>query len=321
MASCMNWVDITKGYAARVGVLIHILTFGLVDQLNVENLVLQARFLRSRRAGEVDADYLTFGLTDFILRTLVGNEWTNQVLYKQHPRVSAANRNDRQFFRAERPNTEDAYRNQERARITAENVFNLQKITGIQRVIDEIKTSDLESYFTELQSASQLKRSNVSFRFNTPSGEKGKDFDILIEEGKNGIACEIKTKVEETELSHESVLNSLKDARGQLPKDKPGLIFVRLPEEWIKDPNISKEIDRALRRFYGQTQRILAVVFRWEQYRFGHSGGAFTYYHYRVERNRACSFSSETYLKVLESIEDPPETTGWTSLRSVATFA
>ena len=73
-----------------------------VKQTTTESLTRCARFLRERHAsGAADADFVRFGMATEYLRAFVDNEWTNQMVFGQHPTVSRSNRKGRAFMRAD----------------------------------------------------------------------------------------------------------------------------------------------------------------------------------------------------------------------------
>jgi hypothetical protein len=54
--------------------------------------------------------------------------------------------------------------------------------------------------------------------------------------------------------------NTLKKARGQLPKDKPSMVFVKVPASWIADREITRAMFETGRSFLETVQRIVSVV-------------------------------------------------------------
>src|SRR4051794_31819208 len=96
-----------------------------VNQTSLERLESCARDLCEHHpSGRPDVDFISFGLATEYLRAFVGNEWTNQMVFGQHPTVSRDYRAGRGFMRAEAESAEEAYRNQQRTLRLAELLFN-----------------------------------------------------------------------------------------------------------------------------------------------------------------------------------------------------
>jgi hypothetical protein len=72
------------------------------------------------------------------------------------------------------------------------------------------------------------------FHFLLPKGRKGEDYDIeyVRLDGKLG-RCEVESKLQETDFSANSIKNSLKHAKKQLPKGETGIVLLRIPEVWV----------------------------------------------------------------------------------------
>lgn len=278
-----------------------------MEKVTFDDLVAQARYLRTSYPGDPTEPLLIFGLADYIITNTVGLKWRNEWLYGQHQDVSEKNRSDRRFFRAEAAlrisgeNTNaDQLLQRFRARRVAENIFNLQSVEGVDRIISDMKEGTMESRYSELQVGGQLYRAGVPFHFNTPSGDKGRDFDIAIKPCGCEVACEVKSKLEETKMSHEGIYSSLQQARSQVPVDSPSYLVLRLPENWIGDPELEEAAERAYKRLFGATGRVAAVIFRWEEYFSEQLGGSdsrksVVYSRFRIERNEKCRFPDDLY--------------------------
>ena len=134
-------------------------------------------------------DFVTFGTATEYLRAVVGNEWTNQMVFSQHPTVSRPNRLGRVFMRAEEEETEQRYRNQTRTLRTAELLFNLQSIEGIDGRLEALRAGKVEATYAELEAGAFLLRRGVLFKYVDETGVKGLDYDgqILLHSGERAI--------------------------------------------------------------------------------------------------------------------------------------
>jgi hypothetical protein len=117
----------------------------------------------------------------------------------------------------------------------AELLINLQDIDGFSELTERIKTSDVESSLAELHVGRLLYINDANFRFVIPHGKKGNDYDLEITYPDGEIVCgETKCKIESTQLSTNTISNALQKARGQLPEDRPGIIFLMFPQQWLE---------------------------------------------------------------------------------------
>jgi hypothetical protein len=290
-----------------------------VRQTTAESLRGCARFLRQYHpSGAADADYITFGMATEYLRAFVDNEWTNQMVFGQHPAVSMSNRPGRVFMRAESEEGEERYRNQQRTLRIAELLFNLQEVEGIDARLEHLRSGNVESTYSELEGGAFLRRRSVMFRYVTPSGTKGADYDaeIRLDDGTK-VNCEMKTKAEGTDLGEGAVRNPLQTARKQLPPGEPGLVFLRVPEPWVRQPKAAQVVPGMIDAFLRVTSRVVAVVLRWEEQHLQRPDGACILYRFRLERGtppKAVAPPVERLLTVLTGLS----TAEWVSFRAIA---
>src|SRR4051812_28745016 len=108
----------------------------------------------------------------------------------------------------------------------AELLFNLQDVEGFEMVRRKLAKGEIEACRGELEVGRFLRCHEKKFRFLVPTGRRTYDYDIEVSEATGRpLCCEVKTKVDaSTEITVQSVLNSLKDAKRQLPKNKPGVV-------------------------------------------------------------------------------------------------
>jgi hypothetical protein len=196
----------------------------------------------------------TFYLSIAILRHFLGSAWADEHIQ------------DNGQSGYVRLNWSDSTRNQQQAfRIVdlAELLFNLQHTSGFDDCIERMRHGDIEGTYAELDFGRMLFQSNIDFRFVTRSGKKGDDFDIEISFADGTIVCaDAKCKIEATEFSEQTVMNSLRHARGQFPKDKPSIVFIKVPPRWIGDNSNMKEIlTNVAKEFLRGTGRVVSVKY------------------------------------------------------------
>jgi hypothetical protein len=144
----------------------------------------------------------------------------------------------------------------------AETLYNLQWIGGFDECISRMRKGDVEGSLAELDFARMLFVNKVPFRFVIPIGVKklDYDFDIIC---KNEIeACaDSKCKIDTTEFSENGIRNVLQKARKQLPNERPGIIFVKVPERWLNEDEFQRLSIPCANRFLGGVRRIVSIKF------------------------------------------------------------
>jgi hypothetical protein len=91
---------------------------------------------------------------------------------------------------------------------------------------------------------------------------KGEDYDFGIEYADGREACaDAKCRLEDTKIRADTIRNSLNKARtNNLPPNKPGIIFVKVPQTWFEQEDVRKGIYAAVKEFLYNTKRIVSVV-------------------------------------------------------------
>ena len=241
------------------------------DTLTLEHIELfVASFVaqRLRRGAHIHENLVTFSIATSVLRFFLGDSWTNQNVFSQHKDVAAEHRDGRAYLRTEHLDGDRTANLRHQLRVTnlASALLSLQGTPGIAHRIAMLKRGDLESGLGELECAGILSAPEFHLRFVVPGpvGRKGDDYDVeFTTAGGQTVCCEVETKKESTVLTENTVYNSIEHARKQLPKNQLGLVFLRIPQEWIR-PGSKEIIDKAVLRKLRQTQRIVAVVLAWE---------------------------------------------------------
>jgi len=148
----------------------------------------------------------------------------------------------------------------------AEMLLNLQMVEGFHERIEKLRTAgpdEVESSYAELQVAKLLYLNEAQFRFVIPRGKIGDDYDYEIVFSGGVEACaDSKCKLESTDVNPRSVRKSLDQARAQLPPDKPGIIFIKVPQHWwSSDMEMTLALRDEAAKFLRGTGRIAAVKF------------------------------------------------------------
>jgi hypothetical protein len=128
-----------------------------------------------------------------------------------------------------------------------------------------------------------------AFRFVTPQGKRGNDYDLEII-SHNQLRCgDTKCKLESTELSSATITNTLKNSRTQLPPDGPGVFFVKIPQKWMEHPDWQKITGQGAIDFFATgTQRVASTFFYVEplHYRDGYLSQGHLYLEIMNQRHK-----------------------------------
>jgi len=200
---------------------------------------------------------VTFTLAITILKRLLGEDWLHANVL-QDADFSRPNG----FFRIEF--SSDERREFKTARVLdfAETLFNLQRVEGFDDRVAQMRTADPEATFAEFDFGKFLYVHGIDFRFVIPTGTRGQDYDYSLRYADGRTACaDAKCRVEESQIRPESIRHALETARKRnLPKDEPGIVFVKVPQAWIEQTNVLGEVTAVVRDFLRQTQRMVLVV-------------------------------------------------------------
>ncbi len=194
----------------------------------------------------------------------------------------------------------------------AESLFNLQHVEGFDSCIAQMKAGadKIESTCAELDFGRFLYIHDVEFRFVVPSGTKGKDYDFeVLYAGGLAVPADAKCKIETTEINPESIRNSLRDARGQLPAGRPGIIFMKVPQHWITDPAVAAAMVSVGRDFLRNTDRVVSIKFYVSH--LSTVGGVVRHLHaFRELTNEASRFHSGRNWNLFTNYYVPPSWNG-----------
>ncbi len=285
------------------------------DELTPRHLEIVVRnFRRDSASDEPRLEFLQYGLSTEVLRFFFGNAWTNENVFPMHTEVSRCHRNGREFLLTEAENPESRFRHLQRVTSLAETVFNLQNIEGMHERISLMDKHDLEAAFGEFECAALLAHPDLKFRFITPCGIRGQDYEGELQTSANrSVCCEMKAKSEKTAAGTDALWRTLEKARRQLPKTRPSMILVKVPERWIV-PTISTVVDAAVNRLFRQSNRVVAVVLTWEEYHFTSQAGNFMLKKWRPYPNTKSRLFGSDIEKLLDCLGEFSNCT-WLSFR------
>lgn len=154
-------------------------------------------------------------------------------------------------------------------------LFNLQHIEGFDECVARLRGGDVESALAELDVGRMLYINDQMFWFVEPQGQTGNDYDFhVVYPGGIGACIEAKCNIETPEVNLSTIKNSLQKARTQLPENVPGIIFVKLPSQWLTAPEFERQSIGTAREFLRGTKRIVSVKYYVAPFYFvnGHLG-------------------------------------------------
>lgn len=156
-------------------------------------------------------------------------------------------------------------RHTQRIHQLAETLFNLQAVHGVDERVDLIFRGQIESTMAELDFGMFLRMQGADFRYVSTSGVRGYDYDVELHYPDGTTACaDSKCKLDGSAFSRNGLLNTLKKVRTQLPTDRPGIAFVKVPQEWVDRESgnlgLGENAGEIVDDFFRSTERIVLVA-------------------------------------------------------------
>ncbi len=190
-----------------------------------------------------------------MLCTLLGEEWFEDHVVSSSPPTP--------FFRNAADDDHSISVGGLRRIQLAEMLWNLRHVGGMDNTLRLLYSGKVPDAFAELEVGKILTVFGKSFRVIDPRGQLGSDYDLEIDFNGTTVCADTKCKLETTEMSERSIENSLDQGRKQLPKDRPSILFVCLPQRWhdASGQEFGKLLQRVALRFLRNTQRVVSVKF------------------------------------------------------------
>ncbi len=148
----------------------------------------------------------------------------------------------------------------------AEALLNLQAVEGLGDRLDRLYQGQIEPTMAELDFGMFMRVQGTDFRYVEASGVKTRDYDVELFYPDGIAACgDIKCKLDGSAFSKTGLLSTLTKGRQQLPADRPGILFVKVPQEWVDRSTgilgAEEDAAEALEEFFRSTQRVVLVAF------------------------------------------------------------
>ena len=227
----------------------------MVDRKRVSLEALQKCFdeLPKEWAGQ-NSELQSFAVSAAVVRGLLGERWFNRHVMPNSRNYGIFTINDSSFKAFES--------SMFRIIDLAELLFNLQHVHGFDECIDRLRSGDLEGTYAELDLGRMLYLNRAAFRYVIPTQRIGHDYDVEIIYDNGLTVCgDSKCKIESAAFSNSTIKTTLDRARSQLPKDKPGIVFVKFPPQWKEIANCEDLLFSAARSFLRTTRRVVSVKY------------------------------------------------------------
>jgi len=237
-----------------------------------------------------------------VARALLGKDWTERYIISDSHKKG--------FFSIDESDPNLFQKSGFRVIDLGEVLYNLQNTPGFDECIEQMRNGNLEDTLAELDLGRMLYIHSVPFRYVIPQGKQGSDYDVEVIYPDGVIACaDAKCKIESGEFSAESVKNTLKKGKKQLPENMPGILFVKLPQHWMERTDFAGVMRQVAKDFLRQTTRIVSVKYYVSTLDF--NGKYMRHRHaYDEINNPANKFDPNRDWRIFPKIDVPPEWNG-----------
>ena len=167
-----------------------------------------------------------------------------------------------------------------------EMLLNLRDIDGIGEVVGQLHDQQIELALAQLEVGRILAAHGIKFHFVGPyGGNRNCGLELIFPQGVVAARSGIISKIGLREFRCKPVEEGLSRAGNQLTTDTPGVIFVRVPDEWLRtdemlrnrymanphgDPSsIRFQLGDVARSFVRQHRHVVLVEFYSDQLWFG----------------------------------------------------
>jgi hypothetical protein len=189
-----------------------------------------------------------------VIRAFLGDKWFDRFVISDDQKKG--------FFSVDESNETTLDQSFFRIIDLAELFYNLQDTHGFSQCIERMRQGNLEPTLAELDFGRMLYFNQVPFRFVPPRGRRGCDYDIeIIYPGGFVVCADAKCKLEGTEPSERTILNTLHGGRKQLPLDRPGILFIKTPPTWVRNAQTVELMLDVARCYLRGTQSVVSVKY------------------------------------------------------------
>lgn len=243
-----------------------------------------------------------FWIAMMVIIFMLGEKWHNDNIKK----AKQKNETRMKYLITPQSNKKELLAHQFRTILLADCLFVLQFVKGFKYKLSEMRNLSpekpqvmIEDYITELLIGKMLVEDGHQIFFRKPIQKKGEDYDIdIILKNDINLCAEIKCKRQDSAVNINNLRTKLIKASDQLPKDKKGIILIKVSEKLIRKKEFKSEAEGFLQAFYKNHPHVIAVVIIWEGSLSLVGGGGMNYIKHHISINRKQLFI-EVYLKHL----------------------
>lgn len=199
----------------------------------------------------------SYGAAFLILRYYLGAAWAEKYLKLRHD-------HDPFMLNEFDEASENRYTHMHRVLALGDAVYGLQIADGFSNILDRLARRSIRPCYFETTTAADFLDDGFAVSVVPEVNQRGFDFDFSITRDGQSIAVEVTAKNEGI-INIDSLYNTLHSKRTQLPKDRPAILFVVIPEEWTQDGAVAEvAIGGAINRFWQTgSRRINVIVLKW----------------------------------------------------------
>ena len=149
-------------------------------------------------------------------------------------------------------------------------LWSLKDAPGFEDFLKRADMKKIEGAYYELYVATMFTDTGSKVEFNKPKLQKGADFDLLVSNFRNFETLNVEVKARNQVFPDQShAINKLGMARRQLPPQEAGAIVMKIK---ASDRSMSnEELDAAIVRFLGNTDRVKFVTYIYDRSKFENS--------------------------------------------------
>jgi hypothetical protein len=216
-------------------------------------------------------------MATILLNAVLGDDWCNKrVRLNSNPDAFMLNGND-MWLAAHPVPPPDMRRIMYTTRVIhlSDAMFTIvPKVVGFERFRQRFhKRNDTQALYSEAQIASLLVRNGASVQIIGESGKRGEDFDLLATVRGVPVSVEV-SGFESGALSVRTILNKLRSKRRQVPADRPAVLYLIVPDDWMKNYTTAFLVfNQAIVSFMQRSKRFNAIVLLWEGVTAAQGGG------------------------------------------------
>jgi hypothetical protein len=130
---------------------------------------------------------------------------------------------------------------------------------GFDVLRERLRRLNTESSFVEAEIASLLVFNDFGVRIMKETGVRGADFDFSVTRGGTTISVEVTSK-RRGALTAQTIKNTLDSKRNQVPADRPAVLYMHVPREWMRGRRAFNLFSRTISDFFLHSRRFNAIV-------------------------------------------------------------